>query len=222
MSIVMGMDEISAEKVQHRPGKNGGPGTSNTPFFRATSDTPDAPTAFIARYEPGRFSSAHFHAVDQFQILVDGSGTFGRHDVAPFCVHFSRAYTQYGPLQADKSSGWAFMTLRTRYDPGAQRQPELGLVCNVGEIASCELLDSVQPIRQRVLVDEQLVSRHAEFPLVSKGTGQGREKLGGVGLVVLDDRPENAADHALEPREVGGQPMGEVVAGAEPDDVRAG
>jgi rubredoxin len=39
-------------------------------------------------------------------------------------VHFSRAYTPYGPLQSDKDTGWAFMVLRSRLDSGAQRFPQ--------------------------------------------------------------------------------------------------
>ena len=105
----------------------GSPGALNTTFFRAGPDTPDAPTAAINRY-PGkgeaRISAAHFHEVDQFQVIMDGTGNFGRHPVKPYTIHFSRAYTPYGPLQADKETGWAFMVLRSRRDSGAQRFPQ--------------------------------------------------------------------------------------------------
>jgi rubredoxin len=57
-------------------------------------------------------------------VIMDGSGDFGRHPVKPYCVHFSRAYTPYGPLTADRKTGWAFMVLRSRFDPGAQRFPQ--------------------------------------------------------------------------------------------------
>src|SRR5262249_42072657 len=97
----------------------------NITFFRATADTPRSPTAYLVRHSPpGRFARAHFHVVDQFQVIIDGKGKFGRHDVSPYCVHFSRAHTPYGPLRSDKQVGWAFLTLRTRYDPGAQKFPE--------------------------------------------------------------------------------------------------
>jgi rubredoxin len=123
MSLVVAFDEIRPDQIRKNPGGPDRPASTNFGFFRATSDTPDAPTAFLAKYDPGDRSSAHFHAVDQFQILVQGRGEFGRHEVAPYHVHFARAYTPYGPLHADEQAGWTFMTLRTRYDPGAQRLP---------------------------------------------------------------------------------------------------
>lgn len=123
MSLVVAFDEIRPDQIRKNPGGPDRPASTNFGFFRATADTPDAPSAFLAQYDPGDRSSSHFHAVDQFQILVKGKGDFGRHQVAPYCVHFARAYTPYGPLHADDETGWTFMTLRTRYDPGAQRLP---------------------------------------------------------------------------------------------------
>ena len=123
MSLVVAFDEIKPDQVRRNKGGPDSPASTNFPFFRASSDTPDAPTAFLAQYDPGDRSCTHFHAVDQFQILVKGKGRLGRHEVAPYYVHFSRAYTPYGPLHADEKTGWTFMTLRTRYDAGAQRLP---------------------------------------------------------------------------------------------------
>ena len=126
MPVVVALSEIPADKV-NQPGSKapGSPGSTNTTFFRAKRETPDAPTAALNRYPGGtsRYSAAHFHEVDQFQIIMDGSGEFGRHHVQPYCVHFSRAYTPYGPLQSNKDTGWAFMVLRSRFDSGAQRFP---------------------------------------------------------------------------------------------------
>ncbi len=126
MSLVVAMNEISPDKV-NQPSKlvPGSPGALNTTFFRANAKMPDEPTAALNRYPAGeaRYSAAHFHIVDQFQVIMEGKGTFGRHDVSPYCVHFSRAYTPYGPLQSDKDTGWAFIVMRSRFDPGAQRFP---------------------------------------------------------------------------------------------------
>ena len=124
MPRVVAMSEIPANKV-NQPGKNlpGSPGAKSTTFFRATPDTPDAPTAALNRYEGMKISNAHFHEVDQFQVIVEGSGDFGRHPVKPYYVHFSRAHTPYGPLQSNKDTGWGFIVLRSRFDPGAQRFP---------------------------------------------------------------------------------------------------
>jgi rubredoxin len=123
MPVVVSYDEIKPDQIRRNAGGPDRPHSTNTPFFRATPDTPDAPTAFLAQYDPGDNSCSHFHQVDQFQILVQGKGRLGRHEVAPYYVHFARAYTPYGPLHADEETGWTFMTLRARYDPGAQRLP---------------------------------------------------------------------------------------------------
>jgi len=123
MSLVVAFDEIKPDQIRKNPGGPDRPASTNYPFFRATPDRPDAPSAFLAQYDPGDNSCTHFHQVDQFQILVQGKGQFGRHEVAPYHVHFARAYTPYGPLHADEETGWTFMTLRSRYDPGAQRLP---------------------------------------------------------------------------------------------------
>src|SRR5215813_12336112 len=123
MSLVVAFDDIKQDQIRRNPGGPDRPASTNYPFFRATPDTPDAPSAFLAQYDPGDRSCTHFHTVDQFQILVKGKGQLGRHEVSPYYVHFARAYTPYGPLHADEKTGWTFMTLRTRFDPGAQRLP---------------------------------------------------------------------------------------------------
>lgn len=127
MPQVIALSEIPANKVnQQGSTAPGSPGARSTTFMRATPEMPDAPTAAINRYEGGksRYSAAHFHEVDQFQVIMDGSGELGRHHVKPYYVHFSRAYTPYGPLQSDKDTGWAFMVLRSRRDSGALRFPQ--------------------------------------------------------------------------------------------------
>jgi len=128
MPQVIALSEIPPDRIE-QPGRNepGSPGAINTTFLGARREKPDAPTARINRYRgqgKSGVSAAHYHEVDQFQIIMDGSGDFGRHPVKPYCVHFSRAYTPYGPLEANRETGWAFMVLRSRFDPGAQRFPQ--------------------------------------------------------------------------------------------------
>jgi rubredoxin len=128
MPIVVALTDVpdNRRNVRGRTGP-GEPGGLLTYFLRATPDTPDAPTAQWNHYEGGgvaRYSAAHFHEVDQFQVIMEGSGDFGRHRVEPYHVHFSRAHTPYGPLLSDKDTGWCFLVLRTRFDAGAQRFPQ--------------------------------------------------------------------------------------------------
>ena len=119
MSLVVAIDEIKPNQVK-RNGVLGAGSVLTSNFCRATVDAPHSPSAYLNQGEPGRVTGAHFHVADQFQIVVAGKGKFGRHQVSPYYVHYSRAYTPYGPLQVDKETGWAFITLRSRYDPGQQ------------------------------------------------------------------------------------------------------
>lgn len=125
MPQVVAVSDIPTAKINQRGRIGPGlPGELGTTFLRAYADAPDGPTAVLNRYEGASYSAAHFHEVDQFQVIIDGKGEFGRHHVSPYYVHFSRAYTPYGPLRSDKETGWAFIVLRARFDPGAQRFPE--------------------------------------------------------------------------------------------------
>ena len=167
MSLVAAFDEITPDRIRKNPGGADRPASTNYVFFRAQKDTPDAPSAFLAQYDPGDNSSTHFHEVDQFQILVKGKGRLGRHEVEPYYVHFSRAYTPYGPLQADEHTGWTFMTLRTQYDPGAQRLP-----------------GALPKLKQVVDRDPWQVTTMAKFPASSRG-------------VAMADMPEVRDDQGL-------------------------
>lgn len=64
----------------------------------------------------------HFHEVDQFQIFVRGNATLGRQPVCPVTVHYTDAYTPYGPIVCDEG-GMAFYNLRPRADIGAHWMP---------------------------------------------------------------------------------------------------
>ena len=123
MALIVAQQDLSPDAIKRIAVRNG-LGVLNTKFFRASDANPDSPTAFLARHDQGRITHAHYHIVDQFQIVVDGRGKFGRHDVSPYCIHFSRAYTPYGPLLSDQDIGMSFITLRVRYDPGHMDVPQ--------------------------------------------------------------------------------------------------
>src|SRR5262249_46731164 len=94
-----------------------------TPFIGSRGN-PDLPLATLNELAPGRVSSTHFHIVDQFQVILDGRGTIGRHKLAPYGVHFTRAYTPYGPLIAGAEKGLKFFVMRAHPDTGSQRLPK--------------------------------------------------------------------------------------------------
>lgn len=123
MAVFASYDDIPPERVRHHRGSGGDhPSSDVYQFIGAPKDRSPGPNAFLVRYIPGTSSTTHYHAADQMQIVVEGKGVLGHHELTPYQVHFARAYTPYGPLLPDHEQGWAFLTLRTRPDPeGAQR-----------------------------------------------------------------------------------------------------
>lgn len=77
------------------------------------------PMAFLVEQPPGSVVQSHFHAADQFQVVVAGGGHLGRHPVRPVTVHYTNAHTAYGPIAAG-GEGLHYFTLRNGYDPGAR------------------------------------------------------------------------------------------------------
>lgn len=69
-----------------------------------------------ARIEP------HFHDVDQFQVIVDGSGHIGKKAVRPVTFQYADAFTPYGPIVA-ADRGLSFFTLRNISSGGFWAMP---------------------------------------------------------------------------------------------------
>ena len=89
-------------------------------FFSATAETPDQPVAFLVEKKAHAIVPPHFHEVPQFQIIVEGHGTLGKQEVQPLTLHYTNAYTGYGPICAAED-GIAFFTLRNQFDVGGAR-----------------------------------------------------------------------------------------------------
>jgi hypothetical protein len=81
-----------------------------------------APQAFLVEQDPGTVIEPHFHLENEFQVMVAGTGSLGRHAVGPVGVHYAGAHTGYGPITAG-SGGLSYFTLRARMDIGAQFLP---------------------------------------------------------------------------------------------------
>lgn len=82
------------------------------------------PVAFLVERGPGGVTHPHFHQADQFQVFVSGYGTLGPHDTGSVAVHYTDAYSAYGPIRAAQE-GIAWFTLRNRWDPGAKYMADL-------------------------------------------------------------------------------------------------
>jgi hypothetical protein len=81
------------------------------------------PMAFLVEKEAGAIVTPHFHQADQYQVVVQGSGRLGLHDIASVAVHYTDAYSAYGPIVAAQE-GVAWFTLRNAWDPGARYMPQ--------------------------------------------------------------------------------------------------
>jgi hypothetical protein len=79
--------------------------------------------AFLVEKEAAAIVHPHFHQADQYQVVVQGSGRLGLHDIASVAVHYTDAYSAYGPIVAAEE-GVAWFTLRNAWDPGARYMPE--------------------------------------------------------------------------------------------------
>lgn len=80
------------------------------------------PMAFLVEKEPHAVVKPHFHAADQYQVVVQGGGRLGTHDVGTVAVHYTDAWSAYGPIiAADEGISW--FTLRNAWDPGARYMP---------------------------------------------------------------------------------------------------
>lgn len=120
MATLIAYDELERTRIAHEV--KGGT-RWNTNFMQPPKGT-RLPQAFLVENTPHRHLRTHYHDVDQFQVIMSGAGTLGRHAVRPYAVHFSRAHTPYGPIQANEE-GIAWLTLRARRDAeGAQFLPE--------------------------------------------------------------------------------------------------
>jgi hypothetical protein len=80
------------------------------------------PMAFLVEKEAGAVVRPHFHAADQFQVVVQGGGRLGRHDIGTVAVHYTDAWSAYGPIVA-AGEGVSWFTLRNTWDPGAKYMP---------------------------------------------------------------------------------------------------
>jgi hypothetical protein len=80
------------------------------------------PMAFLVEKEPHAVVKPHFHQADQYQVVVQGGGRLGTHDVGTVAVHYTDAWSAYGPIVA-ADEGIAWFTLRNAWDSGARYMP---------------------------------------------------------------------------------------------------
>ena len=145
--------------------------------------------AYLVQQEAAELR-AHFHEVDQFQVVVGGEGTIGRDRAVPGVVHYTDAYTSYGPIRTDPAAGISYLTLRRDPTTGINYMPEererRRRLAGRGEHFT-------------VLLDERVAT--GAGPVELGGTGRGARAYG-VRLapgetLCLDDLPAGQAGYAV-------------------------
>jgi hypothetical protein len=81
------------------------------------------PQAFLVEQDPFFHLSAHYHLQHQFQVVVAGGGTLGKHAITPFTTHYASPESGYGPIIAG-ASGLSYFTLRVVADSTTWVLPE--------------------------------------------------------------------------------------------------
>lgn len=92
-------------------------GTLDYLITSEASDAPIAPQGFLVKQVPNWTLPAHFHRERQFQVVVNGGGTLGKHALAPVSVHYTSKESGYGPIVSGDEGLW-YLTLRAKTEPG--------------------------------------------------------------------------------------------------------
>lgn len=111
------------------------------------------PMAFLVEKWPGAVTRPHFHQADQFQVVVAGRGRLGDDDFSDGAVHYTDAYSAYGPIVAEKPGIWWF-TLRNRWDPGARYMPAEREVLNAARGTATKHWELTTEAMPSALLDE--------------------------------------------------------------------
>ena len=124
--IRTGTVEVAQANRRHLTLANG-TGFWRSDLIASTDSDPQpgrwAPQAFLVEQDPDSVILPHFHQENEFQVIVEGDGSFGRHAVHPVTAHYAGRHTGYGPINSGRQGLWYF-SLRAISDPGAQFLPE--------------------------------------------------------------------------------------------------
>jgi hypothetical protein len=109
---------VSSDKVARKKTHDG----TRADFFGA-AEIREGPQGFLVDLpEPGYTIKPHFHRAHQFIVVVAGGGRLGKHHLEPITVHYTDAFTPYGPTVGGPN-GLAFFNLRSQADVGAYYMP---------------------------------------------------------------------------------------------------
>src|SRR6516165_8499604 len=131
-AVVLTADSILARSTRRRQTSTGWntayiganrytlPPDEKPPDEKPPDDDALHPMAFLVEKGPGAVTRPHCHQADQFQVVVAGRGMFGDHEFSDGAVHYTDAYSAYGPIitvpsgSSATGSGMAWTPLRPR------------------------------------------------------------------------------------------------------------
>lgn len=155
------------------------------------------PMAFLVEKDPHAVVKPHFHQADQYQVVVQGGGRLGTHDVGTVAVHYTDAWSAYGPIvAADEGISW--FTLRNAWDSGARYMPGAREQLREARMRNFQHREATAPPMPVACADELAhTSRVACLPVIEQmpdGMATWRYRL-----------PAGASVSGPDPREGGGQ-----------------
>lgn len=114
-------DSVRAARTEYRLVGGGGTGLAwKYDIMVSDEGKPLSPQVFLIEQSPLSITGPHFHAQDEFQVVVDGDGSLGAHEIKPITVHYANGYTGYGPLRAGPKGLW-YLTMRVHTDNGGAK-----------------------------------------------------------------------------------------------------
>lgn len=82
-------------------------------FFGQPDSEGPGPQAYVNDLDPGIELAAHFHKVDQYQVFFGELGaTYKRREITPVMLHYTDAYSTYGPFSSGPNARLSYATLR--------------------------------------------------------------------------------------------------------------
>jgi hypothetical protein len=117
MVIAIGSDAVRANVEQHPTG------ALVTDFIGQRGVTADSPSGYLVEIPAGYEIRPHFHGVNQYQVVVRGVASLGKHPMTKGDFHYADRHTPYGPILA-REGGMSFFTLRQTAYNGFHEMPQ--------------------------------------------------------------------------------------------------
>jgi hypothetical protein len=107
MAMILTANSEVARRTARRKTANGWHTTfigENRNTLKQGQAAPEAgvlyPMAFLVEKDPRAVVRPHFLQADQYQVVVRGGRRLGTHDVGSVAVHYTNAWSAYGPIVA--------------------------------------------------------------------------------------------------------------------------